>query len=54
MEKNWNRRESQLGIVEQNIIAMIGSIEGNSGHRLENVASLELDDSTNATATTDK
>jgi hypothetical protein len=44
MEKNWKLRETQIGIVEQNIMAMLGSIEGNSGHRLEGVGDLELED----------
>jgi hypothetical protein len=46
MEKNWKLRETQIGIVEQNIMAMLGSIEGNSGHRLEGVGDLELEDGT--------
>ena len=44
MEKNWKLRETQIGIVETNIMAMLGSIEGNSGHRLEGVGDLELED----------
>jgi hypothetical protein len=44
MEKNWKLRETQIGIVEQNIMAMLGSIEGNSGHHLEGVGDLELED----------
>lgn len=44
MEKNWKLRETQIGIVEQNIMSMLGSIEGNSGHRLEGVGDLELED----------
>jgi len=43
MEKNWKLRETQIGIVEQNIMAMLGSIEGNSGHRLEGVGELEIE-----------
>ena len=43
MEKNWKRRETQISIVETNIMAMLGSIEGNSGHRLEGVGELELE-----------
>jgi hypothetical protein len=44
MEKNWKLRETQIDIVETNIMAMLGSIEGNSGHRLEGVGDLELED----------
>jgi hypothetical protein len=44
MEKNWKLRETQIGIVEQNVMAVLGSIEGNSGHRLEGVGDLELED----------
>ena len=43
MEKNWKLRETQIGLVEQNVMAMLGSIEGNSGHRLEGVGDLELE-----------
>lgn len=43
MEKNWKLRETQIEIVEKNIMAMLGSIEGNSGHRLEGVGDLELE-----------
>jgi hypothetical protein len=43
MEKNWKLRETQIDIVETNIMAMLGSIEGNSGHRLEGVGDLELE-----------
>ena len=44
MEKLWKLRETQIGIVEQNVMAVLGSIEGNSGHHLEGVGDLELED----------
>lgn len=44
MEKIWKSREAQIDIVEQNIMAMLGSIEGNSGHQLQGVGELELED----------
>jgi hypothetical protein len=43
MEKNWKLRETQIDIVEKNIMAMLGSIEGNSGHQLQGVADLEIE-----------
>jgi hypothetical protein len=44
MEKIWKSREAQIAIVEQNIMAMLGSIEGNSGHQLQGVGELKLED----------
>ena len=43
MAKNWKLREAQFDIVEQNIMEMLGSIEGNSGHKLKGVGELELE-----------
>ncbi len=48
MEKIGKSREAQIDIVEQNIMAMLGSIEGNSGHQLQGVGELELEDGESA------
>lgn len=44
MQKNWKLRGPQVEIVEKNIMYMLESIEGNSGHRLDRVVDLEIED----------
>lgn len=51
MEKLWKEREKQIGVVQQNLASLFGSIKGIAGRELEDAGVLELPFGDDADAT---